>query len=227
MAAAEKKIITEDRSNRGRPRSQDKYLSILDAAADRFLTSGFDRTSMDEVARQAGVSKQTVYSHFQNKDRLFVEVIRQKLDEYFHVEEFDVEKGLPIREVLERIGRQVLSLIMSQDAMAMQRLMSGGGQDAEHVKMAQLFYEAGPREVQTQIARVLEKAVKRGQVQLTDSTKAAQRLLALLRGDLYYRACMGLETDPSAEAIEEHARDCADLFLRLYGVNGTAESPSR
>ena len=69
-------------ARRGRPKSEEKRQQISEAAADLFLTEGFERTSMDAVAQAAGVSKQTVYSHFANKDELFRSCIASKVAEY-------------------------------------------------------------------------------------------------------------------------------------------------
>ena len=49
---------------------------IVAAASDLFLKHGFLGTNMDEIAATAEVSKQTVYSHFHNKEALFLEVVR-------------------------------------------------------------------------------------------------------------------------------------------------------
>ena len=48
---------------------------ILWAAKDVFLEMGFERASMDEVARRAETSKRTLYAHFQSKENLFVAVL--------------------------------------------------------------------------------------------------------------------------------------------------------
>ena len=48
---------------------------VLRAATSQFLTRGY-RSSVDEIARRAGVAKQTVYQHFPSKDELFKEVAR-------------------------------------------------------------------------------------------------------------------------------------------------------
>ncbi len=48
---------------------------ILWAAKDVFLTQGFERASMDAVAAQAQTSKRSLYAHFENKERLFLEVV--------------------------------------------------------------------------------------------------------------------------------------------------------
>jgi AcrR family transcriptional regulator len=48
---------------------------VLRAATDSFLARGY-ASSVDDIARRAGVAKQTVYHHFSSKDRLFEEVAR-------------------------------------------------------------------------------------------------------------------------------------------------------
>ena len=60
----------------GRPMDPEKRAAVLEAAKALFLARGYDGTSMDAVAQAAGVSKLTVYSHFQDKDTLFVEAVK-------------------------------------------------------------------------------------------------------------------------------------------------------
>ncbi|MFE7120493.1 TetR/AcrR family transcriptional regulator [Streptomyces sp. NPDC057654] len=59
------------RASSGRKRS-----AILGAARELFLRHGVDRVSMDTVAARAGVSKATVYSHFGDKQRLFLAILQ-------------------------------------------------------------------------------------------------------------------------------------------------------
>jgi AcrR family transcriptional regulator len=54
-----------------------KEEAILQGALQEFLEHGYAGTSMDKVASSAGVSKATVYSHFQDKEHLFVALIDQ------------------------------------------------------------------------------------------------------------------------------------------------------
>src|SRR5690349_20862328 len=56
-------------------RGDGKRQAILAAAETVFLRAGFAGASMDEIAADAGVSKQTVYSHFCTKKDLFIEAI--------------------------------------------------------------------------------------------------------------------------------------------------------
>ncbi|WP_048582855.1 TetR/AcrR family transcriptional regulator [Streptomyces viridochromogenes] len=59
-----------------RPAS-DQPAFLLDAAAEMFLAVGFDKTSMNEIAARAGVSKATVYAYFRDKLELFQAVVRR------------------------------------------------------------------------------------------------------------------------------------------------------
>ncbi len=65
----------------------DKAGKILQGAMQEFLTHGYAATSMDRVAAAAGVSKATVYSHFQSKEGLFNELVQQiarlQYEDYF------------------------------------------------------------------------------------------------------------------------------------------------
>src|SRR5437870_11313641 len=67
--------------SREESRSARKHHAILEAATAVFLSKGYDGTSMDEIATSAGVSKQTVYKHFADKERLFAEIVRATADE--------------------------------------------------------------------------------------------------------------------------------------------------
>ncbi len=62
-------------------RSARKHSAILEAATTVFLDNGYLGTSMDEIAALARVSKQTVYKHFADKERLFVEIVTNMVNE--------------------------------------------------------------------------------------------------------------------------------------------------
>jgi AcrR family transcriptional regulator len=53
--------------------------TILDAFEDRILSQGFRRVTVDEVAKTLGMSKKTIYQHFQSKHQIVEEVINRLL----------------------------------------------------------------------------------------------------------------------------------------------------
>ena len=68
---------------RTEPPAGSKAETILAAAKRAFLASGFGTVSMDTIAREAGVSKATVYAHFVGKEDLFGAVIGRECESYF------------------------------------------------------------------------------------------------------------------------------------------------
>ena len=60
----------------------DRRRQILDAATALIIRQGYDKTSMSEIAQEAGISRGTVYLYFTNKDRLFEALIRHEITCY-------------------------------------------------------------------------------------------------------------------------------------------------
>src|SRR5688500_19640533 len=65
----------------GRPKDLGKRAAILEAAKQMFTQGGFDGASMDQIAAAAGVSKLTVYSHYGDKEALFVAVVKSHCEQ--------------------------------------------------------------------------------------------------------------------------------------------------
>ena len=64
-------------SNSGESAGNDKRNRILDAAQNLFLRYGVKRTALDDVVREAGIAKGTLYLYFDSKDALFAAVAEQ------------------------------------------------------------------------------------------------------------------------------------------------------
>ncbi len=108
-----------------RESSREKREQILQAAMQVFLSQGYAGTSMDRVAAVAEVSKQTIYSHFQDKEGLFTALI-----ERVTVERTQVElgphyfKGKP-EEMLRRLAQAFLKKMEDQEYLALIRVVIG------------------------------------------------------------------------------------------------------
>jgi AcrR family transcriptional regulator len=93
-------------SKSARPKSETKTQAILTGAIEEFLKNGYAATSMDRIAKAAGVSKATVYSHFSDKERLFNAVIQDLAQE-----KFQTVMGLQQPQSLETEPKIILSKI--------------------------------------------------------------------------------------------------------------------
>jgi len=214
MQNAEEIQNAENRTLRGRPRDASKNTAIVNAASRLFLEKGFDGASMDEVARRAGVSKQTVYSHFSSKESLFSESIHAAIAKYYpslaieKIEEHSLEADL--RAVCENYAR----LLMSEDAMAMFRVLVAAA--AKGPALAQIFWESGPRDMHEKLVEFLQVWVDKGALIINDTDKAAHRLITLLKGKAHFMQAIGLISSVSEEQLQENVDEAMEAFLRLY-----------
>ncbi|MEH2410135.1 TetR/AcrR family transcriptional regulator [Nostoc sp.] len=87
------------------PAINPKQEQILQGAIRVFLKEGYARTSMDRVSASAGVSKQTIYSHFQDKEGLFKALIERLtlacFQSIFCTEKLQGEPEILLRQLAE------------------------------------------------------------------------------------------------------------------------------
>jgi TetR/AcrR family transcriptional repressor of mexJK operon len=195
-----------------------KRRAVMAAAAELFMAEGYAAVSMDAVARTAGVSKATLYAHFSGKESLFEAIIadgcaqmRQRADTLL------ASHGLPLRQALVELGLHWLRFLLRPQVRALHRVVI-----AEAVRfpaLARAFYTAGPQAMQLWLTGWMAGEQAHGRLpQGTDTARAAELFLTLLRGDLFVRATLALVTEAEAEAVLPGiAAEAADTFLRLHG----------
>jgi TetR/AcrR family transcriptional repressor of mexJK operon len=199
----------------GRPKDLEKRAAILAAAKRLFPEHGFEGTSMDAIAASAGVSKLTVYSHFRDKETLFVEAIRVRCGELMPDELFDVTQTGSLGEQLHVIAKAFFCLITSNESISLHRLLTAG--TGTSAKLAQMFWEAGPQTLQDMFARFLAHEVENGRLDVPDIGRAASQFFCLLKGELHARllcGCCNAKFDESE--VERHLSATVELFLRAY-----------
>jgi TetR/AcrR family transcriptional repressor of mexJK operon len=208
----------------GRPKSREKAADIRRAASDLFLAHGLRGTSMDAVAQAAGVSKQTVYSHFGSKEDLFAAVIEGKVTAYrLSGEELSDPNGL--RDELEIIGERFVELLFDDEVTAMFRVVIG--ESITHPQIARLFHAAGPERTIDALARRLSHYANAGELNVETERNAAVTFLNLLRGEFHMRRLMNLCPRVSARQRRDHVRSCVSQFLRLFGTGASRLSNPR
>ena len=188
----------------------------MDAASDLFLSRGLAGTSMDAVSERAGVSKQTVYSHFASKEDLFQTCIRNKVESYGFQEE-DLPDDADLETVLTLVGRQFLNLIFDEEVVAMHRVVIG--ESAGYPKIAGLFYETGPDRTINAVARYIDSQMKRSSLKQDDPHYVAVQFLSMLRADYQMQRLMGIQPFLEEKDIELHVNKVVEHFIELFGVN--------
>jgi len=196
-----------------------KAESILAAAKRTFLAAGFGAVSMDAIAREAGVSKATVYAHFAGKEDLFGAVIERECERYFsRFSAGELDLG-DVRASLTVLGRRFLELLLSPDGIALHRIILG--EVTRFPGLGEVFWRAGPERQRVQIEAFLKSAVASGTLALADTRLAAEQFVSLVRGDVQLRHLLRLEADADQRDISAAVEGAVATFLHAFESRST------
>jgi len=193
-----------------------KAESILAAAKRSFLAAGFGAVSMDAIAREAGVSKATVYAHFAGKEELFGAVIGRECERYFarfsagELDPCDVGASLAV------LGRRYLELLLSSEAISLHRIILG--EVTRFPVLGEVFWRAGPERQRVQIEAFLKSAIASGTLALADTRLAAEQFVSLVRGEIQLRHLLRLEADADQRGVSAAVEGAVATFMRAFAI---------
>ncbi|QLH24075.1 TetR/AcrR family transcriptional regulator [Streptomyces sp. Rer75] len=197
-----------------------KRQAILEAAVAVFLREGYTRAGVDVIADQARVSKQTVYNHFGDKERLFLAAVdreRERVAAGFAPASLSTpsaeDDGRDVRAALTAFGHRVLDVLLDERASALRRLIIA--EVARHPALRPACAEGEPQQMVKYLAEMLGRRTDRGELDVPDPASAAQQFVALVVQQGLYQSMYGTRPIAAvdATAICEKA---ADLIVRAY-----------
>lgn len=191
-----------------------KPAQILEAAGRLFLQDGFGAVSVDAIAKEAAVSKATLYAHFESKDRLFSELVRMECSRLLGDGVAEGLEGLSVEEGLTVIGRRFVGLLMSPKALAGHRIVVA--EAARFPELARVFYQAGPGPTIARIADYLKRQNDLGALAIPDPALAAEQFLGMLKSHLHLRLLLGMVDHPDPAELERLIVAAVGLLVRGY-----------
>jgi AcrR family transcriptional regulator len=200
------------------PQSARKRRAILAAATTVFLQKGYLGTSMDEVARLASVSKQTVYKHFADKERLFAEIVTAAVDEIgdpIHEVVLHLDESGDLEAGLRDLARRQLAMVMQPRLLQLRRLVIG--EAARFPGLGRTFYERGPERTIEALAAVFKQLAKRGVLDIDDPRLAAAHFNWLVMSIPFNQAMLlGTDEPASPDELDSYADTGVRAFVRAY-----------
>lgn len=191
-----------------------KREAILNAGCRLFLEYGYGAVTMDAIARDANVSKRTVYSHFANKEQLFAGVMTAMCD-------LLGDRALPaetpegsLEQVLEMFGGKFVNLVTSPNGIALFRIVVG--EAARFPELGASFYATGPKRLIDVIAAYLKEQDRKGTLTVPDAERAAMQFLDLAKSGVHLRLLLGVGGEATEAEKEDAVRQAVACFLRVY-----------
>jgi len=187
-----------------------KVEAIERAAFQLFHERGYGHVSMDEIARSAGVSKATIYSHFADKAELFASLMRANCSMTWVRTELEGRPVEDYRAVLKEVAESYVAILSEKGPMTRMVIAEA----PRFPEMAEIFFASGPMASRGALCLYLERVCAAGLLSIPDCDQAASQFFALLRDDIYLRLMLGLPIDDPAAKIRKSIDDAVDLFLR-------------
>lgn len=200
-------------AERSRP---DKHHAITRAASEMFLAEGFERASLDQIAHRAGVSKQTIYSHFADKEALFKAICVELTEKLTIPLRQPREKSADLRSLLTRLGDDALAMMLHPAALDLHRLVLNAA--ARFPELGRAAYEAGAARMIDDLATLLIQRSQSGEelprpLGESEAHVMAEQFIGMLRGFHQIRGLLGVAAVPAGER-RAYVRSCVELLLR-------------
>jgi AcrR family transcriptional regulator len=207
--------VSEERRGRGRPQArpdEETRVVILDAARQEFAASGYAATSMESVARRAGVSTKTLYRLIPNKATLFEANITDTIDRFVSRIRLRACDGSDIEGALREAMIAVGELVLDGTVIAMQRMVIS--ESDKFPEIAETFYNKAIKRTESTLANWLKAQAERGLIEIDNATEAAGMLVGMLAFQPQRAVMLGRAPVPGRKELERRAEAVAKLFLR-------------
>jgi TetR/AcrR family transcriptional repressor of mexJK operon len=191
--------------------------AIAQAALRLFLRDGYERTSVDAIAAEAGVSKRTIYNRYTDKENLFRSVLQDMFTEMMAVFGRIADAHLTDVTDIERdltafLRETTFTLTMAVDRIALMRLILT---EAPYFP-ALLRQERGHEGMHATLARALARLAEEGKLAISDPNEASEHLFALTLGRANERSMFGGGKLSDAE-VDRIVAGGVRVFLCAYG----------
>jgi TetR/AcrR family transcriptional repressor of mexJK operon len=198
-----------------------RHREIREAAIGAFLVSGYDGTTMEEIAVRAGVSKQTVYKHFTDKQHLFADIVLSTTDDMSALIGIIAEK-LPATTDLAReltfLAETFLVALMQPRVLRLRRLVITSADRFPEISSA--WYEKGFERVLAALASSFRALADRELLAVNDVAAAAEHFVGMLFWIPVNKAMFTGDDDYAAtHDLVPVARTAVSAFLSAYAVD--------
>ncbi|MFH8837618.1 TetR/AcrR family transcriptional regulator [Streptomyces sp. NPDC017868] len=208
----------------GQGRSARKHQAIMEAATAVFLEKGYAGTSMDDIARLAAVSKQTVYKHFSDKEKLFADIVLATTDRLDTA--IDLLADVPtdatnLEENLTLLARRFLTTLTHPQVIQLRRLIIANAD--VFPELGTEWYEKGFERGLSTLAATFRRLADEGLLRVDDALLAANHFSGLLLWIPVNKAMFTGRSQHTEAELDRYAAAGARAFLAAYRLPPAAD----
>ncbi|WP_165390348.1 TetR/AcrR family transcriptional regulator [Thalassococcus sp. S3] len=188
-----------------------KRAQIIDAALWEFQEKGFALAHMDQISLRAGVSKRTLYKHFESKENLFHSIVEALSLRIQDTLELRYERDRDIEAQLTALAWAEGRLFMSPEVMAMSRMII-----SETLRNPALAAEIQGRiDKKPAFTAMLKAAAADGQLEISDPDAAADEFIALIKAKAFWPVVFGADI-VSESRMADIVQSSVDMIMCRY-----------
>ncbi len=192
-----------------------KRRQILDGACRVFLGQGFDAASMGTIAREAGVSKGTLYVYFKSKEELFEAIVEeQKRQEANRIFTFD--GAADIEAELLRFGVEFAQFLCRPGGLQALRTIIAISDRMPAIGAK--FFSAGPARGIATLSDYFQSKIEAGILEPIDTDVAAAQFLDACVSNIFKPMLFNCVDAPDAAQIRHVVAFAVQTLLKAYRV---------
>ncbi|HVI89596.1 MAG TPA: TetR/AcrR family transcriptional regulator [Dongiaceae bacterium] len=195
-----------------------KAMAIMQAAKALFLEHGFGAVSMDQIARQAAVSKATVYAHFTSKEKLFAEMVFGACTSSWNGEMPQLTADSDIIAKLEETLRYVMEHLLSPEPLSVYRIIMAEG--PRFPELPKAFFGNGPLPMIRKLNDFFEQANKFGLLDVPNPRVAAEQAIWLVRGPIGIRRLLDMDVPADFPGEDDYLQGAVQMIYRSFKPAG-------
>lgn len=194
-----------------------KREQILDGARKVFMAQGFDAASMNDIVREAGVSKGTVYVYFENKEQLFAALIARERDRFANEMRSTIAQYDTIEQALTQYGRALARHMCSSSTICAMRNVIAVAERMPGLTRG--FFRSAPANIRTVLKEWIDREVDNGHLLISDTDLAARQFIELSSGTFFkFRIFGEMAEAPPEEEIAHVVDEAVLMFMARYGA---------
>jgi AcrR family transcriptional regulator len=189
------------------------------AAARRlFLDQGYEAVSIDDIAKVAGVARQTVFNRFKSKDAVFRAMVEDHWERWGNSAEVrDVGHGDPVEDHLRAIAEGIKAFQQDPDQIKFQRLIVGESRRLDWIGPA--AYQAGKGPRMKALSDHFAKLHAEGRLACPNASIAAWQFVGLVQEFLVWPQVMDIgDAADDLPASDVVIAEAIRTFLARYGA---------